>query len=172
MERKVPINRVNKFFSGKDFNLDIKMGREALEGDNNCKVVLFRVDRAKTQSDDIYGEASVDSIRYLAPVELVIASFTIDETENKTYNSNGSMRYAQNGKLIFKIYSQTLSEMDVELKFGDFIGYSVDETTMIYYEVVNDGLKNFDNKHTMLGYKGYFRTVTCAAVEANVFSGK
>lgn len=168
-----PIKRVNKFFSFEDFNIDVEMGREALEGDNNLSVVLFRVDRINTQSVDIYGEARKNDIRYLPPVELPVATLNIDETENMAYNSaSGSMRYKQRGKLTFNIYSQTLSELDVELSFGDFIGYSINETSMVYYSIVNDGLLNIDNAKTMMGYKGYFRTVVCAAVEENEFSGK
>ena len=40
-----PITRINKFFSEEDFNLEISMGREAIEGDGNFTVVLYRVDR-------------------------------------------------------------------------------------------------------------------------------
>ena len=45
--RKVPITRVNKFFSQEDFNLEVNFGREWLEGDINIKVVLFQVDQGK-----------------------------------------------------------------------------------------------------------------------------
>ena len=45
--RKVPITRVNKFFSQEDFNLEVDFGREWLEGDINIKVILFRVDQGK-----------------------------------------------------------------------------------------------------------------------------
>ena len=45
-QRKVPITRLNKFFGGEDFNLDIAMGREWLEGDMNFTLVLYRsIDR-------------------------------------------------------------------------------------------------------------------------------
>ena len=37
--KKIPINRVNKFFSNEDFDLDISMGREAIEGDGNFTVI-------------------------------------------------------------------------------------------------------------------------------------
>ena len=56
-KRQTPINRVNKFFSSDDFDLEIEMGREAIEGDGNFVVILYRVDRVNTSSDDIYGEA-------------------------------------------------------------------------------------------------------------------
>jgi hypothetical protein len=67
------------------------MGREAIEGDENFTVILFRVNREDTESDDLYGEASKDGIRYYPPVELKVIP-TIAIPENKTYNSNGSLR--------------------------------------------------------------------------------
>ena len=38
--RKIPITRVNKFFSQDDFDLEKEFGREWLEGDINIKVIL------------------------------------------------------------------------------------------------------------------------------------
>ena len=32
-------------------------------------------------------------------------------------------------------------------------------------------VKNYDNKHTIMGYKGAYRTVLCAAVDENEFRG-
>jgi hypothetical protein len=40
-KRIIPINRVNKFFSEDEYNLEIGFGREAIEDDGNFTVVLF-----------------------------------------------------------------------------------------------------------------------------------
>lgn len=172
-DRTTPIKRMNKFFSGEDFDIDIEMGREALEGDNNISVFLFKVDPNNTETVDIYGEARRNKIRYLPPVELPVAKLLINATENKTYNQgSGGIRYKQRGQLIFDVYSKALSELDIDVKFGDFIGYAINETTMVYYAVVDDDILNIGNKKTMLGYKSYYRSIVCAAVEENEFSGK
>jgi hypothetical protein len=169
--RKInPITRINKFFSVEDFELEISMGREAIEGDGNFSVILYRVDRETTQSDALYGEASKDGIRFLVPIELKVIPI-LAEPENKTYNSNGSVRYLQDGPLTFGIYQAQLDEEKVDINYGDYIGYAVDETTIRYYSVANDGKKNFDNKHTIMGYKGAFRTILCAPVDASEFRG-
>ena len=68
--RRIPINRNNKFFSNEDFELEISFGREAIEGDGNFVVILYRVDREMTESDNLYGEAVKDGIRFFPPVEL------------------------------------------------------------------------------------------------------
>lgn len=168
-QRKIPNTRVNKFFSGEDYRLDVEMGREGIEGDNNFTVVLFKVDRTSTTSDDIYGEAAKDEIRYFPPVELKVMP-TFEEAENKTY-SDGKLRYLETGNLTFSIYNAQLEELDTDISMGDYIGYAVSPTEMIYFNVTNDGRKNWDNKHTILGYQGAFRTVVCAPVDENEFSG-
>ena len=165
-----PITRINKFFSEEDFGLEISMGREALEGDGNFTVILYRVDRETSASDNLYGEAPKDGIKYFSPVELKVVPI-LDEAENKAYNGNGSLRYLQDGQFTFGIYDSQLSELDVQISYGDYIGYPVTETEIRYFSVVNDGVKNYDNKHTIMGYKGAFRTIKCAPIDSNEFRG-
>lgn len=167
-QRRVPINRVNKFFSAEDYRLDVEMGREGIEGDNNFSVILYKVDRENTSSDDVYGEAGKDEIRYFPPVELVVMP-TFEEAENKTYNSNGSLRYLETGNLVFSIYVAQLEEHQKDIDVGDYIGYPVSPTEMIYFNVSNDGRKNWDNKHTILGFRGAYRTITCTPVDESEF---
>lgn len=167
--RRIPINRINKFFSNEDFNLEIEMGREAIEGDGNFVVILYRVDREMTASDDVYGEAGKDDIRYLPPTELRVVPI-LEAPKNDTY-SEGHLRYLDDGQFTFGIYESQLAELDVELNYGDYIGYPVTETEVRYFSVVNDGIKNYDNIHTIMGYKGAFRTVVCAPVDENEFRG-
>jgi hypothetical protein len=165
-----PITRINKFFSEEDFNLEISMGREAIEGDGNFTLVLYRVDRQLTEYDSLYGEASKDGIRFLPPVEIKVIPI-MAEPENKAYNEgSGGLRYIQDGELTFGIYDAQLTELKTQISYGDYIGYPVTETEIRYFSVVNDGVKNFDNKHTIMGYKGAFRTIKCAPVDNNEFS--
>lgn len=168
--RRIPINRSNKFFSNEDFNLEIEMGREAIEGDGNFVIVLYRVNRESTQYDSIYGEAIKDGIKFFPPVELRVSPI-LGKAENKTYNNDGSLRQLQDGTLTFDIYDAQLAELDIDLSYGDYVGYSINETEMRFYSVVNDGVKNFNNEHMIMGYKPAFRTVLCAPVDEDEFSG-
>jgi hypothetical protein len=63
MNNKLPITRVSKFFGQDDFDLHIQMGEEYLHGDLNMKLVLYRVDRTKTEIDDVYAEVGLDEIK-------------------------------------------------------------------------------------------------------------
>jgi hypothetical protein len=146
------------------------MGREAIEGDGNFTVILYKVDRQLTEYDDLYGEATKDGIKFYPPVELKVVPI-LAEPENKTYNTNGSARYIQDGNLTFGIYDAQLKELKTEISYGDYIGYPVTETEIRYFSVSNDGVKNYDNKHTIMGYKGAFRTIVCAPVDNTEFRG-
>jgi len=172
MENKkiTPITRINKWFSEEDFNLEISMGRESIEGDGNFTVILYRVDREMTESDNVYGEASKDGVRFLPPLELKVIPL-LAEPENKTYNPNGTGRFLNDGQLKFGIYEAQLTELKATLNYGDYIGFPVTETEIRYFSVVNDGVKNYDNKHTIMGYKGAFKSITCASVDASEFRG-
>ena len=70
MSNKVPITRISKFFGEKDFQLNIALGEEWLFGDMNFRVVLYRVDKSKTNQDDVYGEALKDGISFLPYISL------------------------------------------------------------------------------------------------------
>ena len=69
MNNKVPITRIGKFFGAEDFKLQQDFGTEWLHGWMNFTLVLYRVVRYKTKTDDVYGESLSDCIQFLAPVE-------------------------------------------------------------------------------------------------------
>lgn len=54
-KKRLPINRMGKFYDYLDFGLENSMAREFIEGDLNFTVILFRIDRIKSQTDDTYG---------------------------------------------------------------------------------------------------------------------
>jgi len=168
-KRKIPIKRISKWFSDEDYKFEIEMGREAIEGDGSFNIILYRVDKAKTQSDDIYNEASADEINFYPPVELFVVPI-LAEPENKQYNPN-NLAYLEDGNFKFGIYTAQLEELEVDISLGDYIGYPIDETEMVYFNVINAGQKNYDNKHTIMGYKGAFRTVECIIANEDEFNG-
>jgi hypothetical protein len=169
MDNKLPITRLSKFFSNEDFDLQIQIGQEYLHGDLNMKLVLFRVDRQKTDTDGVYGEVGLDEIKYFPPIE-VNALVQVEASKNNSYKA-GMMRYNEPGNLTFSVYIKHLSELGVEIKYGDYIGYPETENKMRYYTVTNDGKVTSDNKHNLFGYKPYYRTITCAPAQEQEFRG-
>ena len=169
MDNKLPITRISKFFSQDDFNLNIQIGEEYLHGDLNMKLVLYRVDRQKTDTDDVYAEVGIDDIKFFPPVE-INGLVKIEEPKNSSYKG-GLVRYNEPGNMIFSVYIRHLNELNVDIKYGDYIGYPESETKTRFYVVTNDGKVITDNKHVMGGYKPYYRTITCAYVQDGQFRG-
>jgi hypothetical protein len=169
MNNKLPITRLSKFFSQEDFDINIQMGQEYLHGDLNMKFVLYRVDREKTDTDSIYAEVGKDEIKFFPPVE-VNGLVQITEAKNSSYK-NGVMRYIEPGNLTIKIYLSHLTELGVSIRYGDFVGYAESEEKLRFYQVVDDGRIQADNKHKMFGYKPHYLTLVCAPVQETEFRG-
>jgi hypothetical protein len=168
-DNRLPITRLSKFFSQDDFDLNIQMGEEYLHGDLAMKLVLYRVDRQKTENDDVYGEVGKDEIKYFPPVE-ISALVRIDAPKNTSYK-NGLLRYNEPGNLTFSVYVKHLDELKVDIRYGDYIGYPESETRTRYYTVANDGKVISDGKHVMGGFKPYYRTITCVFAQDGEFRG-
>lgn len=169
MENKLPITRLSKFFSQDDFDLNIQLGQEYLHGDLNMKFVLYRVDRTKTETDSVYAEVGKDEIRFFPPIELN-GLVQIDEAKNNSYK-DGVVRYLEAGNLTIRIYLHHLNELKVEIRYGDFVGYAESDDRLRFYQVVNDGRIQADNKHKMFGFKPHFVTIICAPVQESEFRG-
>jgi hypothetical protein len=169
MNNKLPITRLSKFFSQDDFDINIQMGREYLHGDLNMKLVLYRVDRSKTDNDAVYAEAGADEIKYFPPVE-INALVKVEEPKNVTYKA-GMVRYNEPGNLTLSVYITHLEELNVDIRYGDYIGYPDSEEKLRFYTVSNDGKVTSDNKHKMFGFKPHYRTIVCVPTQQNEFRG-
>jgi hypothetical protein len=168
-KKRLPINRMGKFYDYLDFGLENDMAREYIEGDINFTVILFRVNRIKSQTDDVYGESDVEEIRFHPPVELKVRP-NLEESENNSY-SEGYGRYEDYGNLIFTIFEDQLKELGVDISYGDYIGYPDKEDNVKYFTVSNDGKINSDNQKTRVGYKSYYRKITCVTADEDEFNG-
>ena len=168
-QRNVPITRLGKFFGGEDFALDVSIGREWLEGDMNFTLVLYKVDKQKTNTDDVYGETVKDGIKFLPPVEFK-GYVKILATENKNLGTS-RIDQMEPGNLTVSVYQSQLDELNIDIEFGDYIAYYETEKRVRYYTVVNDGRVVSDNKHTYAGYKPFYRTIIASIVTDNEFRG-
>lgn len=169
MTNKVPITRLGKFFSDRDFGLDVSMGTEWLSGDMNFTLVLYRIDRMKTKTDDVYGETLKDGIKFLPPVEFK-GYVQILQPENK-FLGNSKIDQVEPGNLKVGVYQNHLDELGVDINFGDYIGYYETESRVRYYTVNNDGRVVSDNKHNYAGTRPFYRSIIASAVMDNEFRG-
>jgi hypothetical protein len=169
MNNKVPITRLGKFFGDTDYDLDISMGSEWLEGDMNFTLVLYRVDRIKTKTDDVYGETVTDGIKFLPPVEFK-GYVQILAPENK-YLGNSKVEQMEPGNLKVSVYQRHLDELGIDIQYGDYIKYYETEDRVRFYTVNNDGRVVSDNKHNYAGTRPFYRTIMASYVTNNEFRG-
>ena len=169
MQNRLPITRLGKFFGDSDFNLELEMGQEWLIGDLNFTCVLYKVDKTKTKTDDVYGETLKDGIKFLPPVEFK-GLVQISEAENKNYG-NSRINQTEPGNMKVSVYQRQLDELGVDVSFGDYIGYYETEDRIRFYTVTDDGRVVSDNKHTYAGYKPFYRTISASPVGPNEFKG-
>ena len=169
MQNNVPISRLGKFFGDRDFELEVSMGQEWLIGDMNFTCVLYKIDRNKIKTDDVYGEVVEDGIKFLPPVEFN-AQISIALPENKMIGST-KMDQFEPGNITISVYLKTLNDLGIDVDFGDYVGYYDSENFVRYYTVVNDGRVISDTIHSYKVFKPFFRTIIAAPVGPNEFKG-
>lgn len=167
-----PINRNQMFFSKSDFDFEIELARDYLEQDMNQTVVLFEVDLSKTNTDDIYHEASKKNIRFKPPVELTVR-YEISEAEMRSYDKTQNKGlYAKPGTLNFTVLNATLEEVGRDIKRGDYIGVQITPEEMIYFTVYDDGkVASYSSINMLYGVKPFYRSVKCNYVDPSEFEG-
>jgi hypothetical protein len=132
-------------------------------------VVLYQVDASKTQTDAVYGETEPSSVVYKTPVEIPCV-YKIEEPELKSYDKTKQLgTYMKTGKLTIGVYQETLDELGVDIKKGDYIGVQINVSHMEFFVVNNDGRNNYDNAHTLFGVKPLYRTISCSPIDSSEF---
>ena len=113
----VPINRNNLFYSEEDFLMETEILSDYLEEDTNQTIVLYEVDRVKTNMNNVYQE-TVDkkNIRFKPPKELPCL-YDIKEAQTKSYDGKTSNAvYMLSGNVTIYILKQTLKTYKCDIK--------------------------------------------------------
>jgi len=169
--KKLPITRSPLFFDDNLFQTMSEWGKDYMETWIGQKVILYQIDRIKTNSDSLYGETKKDEIKYTTPIELP-CRYDIKESTNEAYiKPQNNARYKQSGNIEIYMYDETLKEYKCDIKYGDLIGVVIDEKTIFYYEIVDDGKRNFANSETLFGYKRMWRTIKGVEIDEAHFNG-
>jgi len=167
-----PITRNNKFYSEEDFEYETNLLMEYLEEDLNQTVVVYQVDRVKTNVSAVYKEAEDGHIRFKAPREIP-CMYEISEANVKTYDSKTNTGvYVVNGNLTVYTMPMILEKYKCDIRRGDYIGVLIDTGRMVYFSVVNDGKVNTSNRNYVGAYKPSWLKIECAPVPDNEFNGK
>lgn len=167
--RRVPINRNSLFYDAEMFALEREIGKDYIEQDMGQTVILYQVDASNTQADAIYGETDTDGVAFKPPIEIPCV-YKVEEPELKSYDKSKQLgTYMKTGKLTIGVYQETLDELEVDIKKGDYIGINISPIHCEYWVVTNDGRNNYDNAHTLWGTVPLYRTVQCSPVDQSEF---
>ena len=164
-----PITRNNKFYSEEEFNYELSLIEEYIEEDLNQVVVVYEVDRQKTNIDSIYKE-SKQNIRYKPPKEIPCL-YEIKNSELKTYDETTQQAvYSLSGNLTMYVPIMMFKKYNCDIKRGDYLGVQIDTNRMEYYVVTDDGKVNSANANYVGAWKPAWRTIM--ATTAPEFNGK
>lgn len=172
IKRKNPISRNNMFFSKESYDFEVNLAREYMEMDMNQTLILYQVDLEKTKVNDVYKESGKGEIVFKTPVEFT-CMYEISDAESKSYDKSKSKSvYVKPGNLKFRVLDAELEELGVDIRRGDYIGVQIDETTMIYFVVNNDGkVARFANNKTVYGFKPWYRECEANYIDESEFNG-
>ena len=169
---RTPITRNDKFYSEEDFEYETDLLIEYIEEDLNQTVVVYEVDRQKTNVSGVYKEAKDGQIRFKPPKEIP-CMYDLKDSDTKVYDSKTNTGvYVVNGNLTLYVMPKILEKYKCDIRRGDYIGLQIDTNRMVYFSVVNDGKVNTANIYHVGAYKPAWRTVLCAPVPENEFKGE
>lgn len=167
-----PVTRNDMFYSEEDFEYESGLLMEYIEEDLNQSVVVYEVDRNKTNVNAVYKEAKSGQIRFKPPKEIPCI-YEIKEADIKSYDSKSNTGvYVVNGNLEFITMPQLLKKYKCDIRRGDYIGVQIDNNRMIYFSVVNDGKVNTSTNHLVGLYRPAWIKVICAPVDIKEFNGE
>lgn len=148
-----PISRNNLFYSPEDYEFETDLIEGYLEEDLNQTVIVYEVDRKRTNVNDIYKEAKKDTIRFLPPKE-VPCMFEIQDAQLNAFDSQSNTgSYQVSGNLTVYVTTKSLEKYKCDIKRGDYLAIQIDEHRLSYFTVTDDGKVNTSNKLMVGGYK-------------------
>lgn len=166
----MPVNRNNIFYSEDDFAFETDLVEGYLEEDLNQTVIVYEVDRSKTNVNGIYKEAKKDTIRFKPPRE-VPCMYEIEDAQINAFDSQSNTgTYQVSGNLTVYVMPKTLEKFGCDIRRGDYVAIQIDEHRMSYFTVNDDGKVNNSNKNVIGAYKTGWRVVKCSPCKE--FSGK
>lgn len=165
-----PVNRNNLFYSEEDFEFETDLIEGYLEEDLNQTVIVYEVDRNRTNINEIYKEAKKDTIRFKPPKE-VPCMFEIEDAQINAFDSQSNTgSYQVSGNLKLYVMPKVLEKYCCDIKRGDYVAIQIDENRLSYFTVTDDGKVNNSNKHIVGAYKVAWRVISAAP--AQEFKGK
>ncbi len=158
------LTRNKLFYDEIDFQYETEMFEGYIEEDVNQVVVLYEVDRTKTNVNSVYNEASNGQIRYKPPREIPCV-YDLGNAQIRSFDGKSSNGiYTQDGNLTIHVLVRTLEKYGCEIRRGDYIGVMIESNRMKYFTVINDGKVNTATNQMIGLYKPAWRVIDCTPV--------
>lgn len=163
--KQLDVNKkgIKLFFGEKERRLFDSMGREIVNDILLESFILYRIDYRTTKTHRVYGEAKQKN--YLTPVE-IYGRVTV-ETESPSYFAPGGLIREGLGKFTAHVYLSHLTELDVEIRMGDFIYHKGN-----FYEIIDNGASDINNKFAWGSDKFFYITIKAVEVNSDVFQAR
>lgn len=145
------------FITDKEAELQKMWGRQLVEEIIRQHFTLYSINLEKTESD-FYGESKHKV--YDTPVE-VIGRIQVADAD---VISEGGIRRLSKGDISVFVYNDHLTELGVDIKVGDFIGFQGK-----FYEVFDPGYNKDSMNRKIGGDRDYYREVMAKSVSEKVF---
>lgn len=167
------VNRNSMFYQGEEeFQFETDLIMQYIEEDVNQVVILYEVDRTRTNIDANYKETdAANNIRFKPPKEVPCLYEVSDSTMNSYDGIRSNAVYSLSGNLTCYIPLASFEKYKFDIKRGDYLAVHIDTDRMIYFTVTDDGKMNTANRNIVGAYKTAFRTVK-ATPAPNEFFGK
>lgn len=154
---------IELFFGEKERRFMENAGKELVHGVLKETFLLFKIDLTRTKTHKLYGEAKKKF--WLEPVE-IFGRINV-EVGDPEYMSKGGIIKKGFGKITAEVYDSHLTELNVNVRIGDFMYHKGH-----YYEIIDDGSSNISNEHAFGGDKLFYVTIKGVRVKDDAFKAR
>jgi hypothetical protein len=163
-------NPIGNFFNGKEYERYVSFGLDYLENYMRQTVYLYKVNKVKTDVDDLYNDPTQNNIQLDTPID-ISCLIELQETKNTAYDTKNNIRIAEHGILTVTILNRTLSLLQIQIDYGDYILYAIEEdngqTKQMVFQVVDDAKKGYENNKLWAAFRAYYKVFKCVPVDEN-----
>ena len=154
---------IELFFGEKERRFMEGTGKEMVQDILQESFLLFKIDLKATKTHKLYGEAKKK--RWLQPIEIFgRINVEVGDTE---YMAPGGIMKKGLGKIEANVYMSHLSELNANVRFGDFMYHKGH-----YYEVIDDGSAGISNEHAFGGDKLFWVIIKGVRVKDDSFKAR
>lgn len=165
------VTKNSLFYDVDDFELETDIVQGYFEEDLNQTIVVYQVDRLKTNTNSTYKETKKNIIRFKTPIEIP-CMYEIKDPELKTYDkvtSNGA--YQIIGNLKAYILIKSFEKYQCDIKRGDYVSVLIDNNKLQYFCVFDDGKVNYANNGIVGAYRPGYRIIEASPATDEEFKG-